>query len=401
MDTLKLSILFFLLKNRMRPDGKLPLYCRLTYNGERKQFALGLFTSPATWSKKLQQVIPPDKHSEYINDELSLINNKVNQVFLYLKLQDKSFSVEDIYQLYLGNKPKIEYGLLEYYKDYLEKRKKLIDIEITQSTWDKFYYIFNDLKNFISTRYNKKDVKFTDIDMFFLSEFEYYLKTVRFIKQVTINKNLQRFKSMVKTAVEAKIIEFYPFVSHKPKKVITEVIYLTEDELFTLENFHFSQKRLQQVKDLFIFCCYTGLAYQEMSDLKPENLIKGYDGNVWISMYRKKTQRQFTIPLLDKASVILTLYRNENDLLPKISNQKFNSYLKEIAEIVGINKNLTHHTARKTFASTVLLYNDIPIEVVSELLGHSKITVTQEYYAKVVNKKLGEQMARLNKKLKP
>lgn len=166
-----------------------------------------------------------------------------------------------------------------------------------------------------------------------------------------------------------------------------------------MEKYSFSQERLQKVADMFIFCCYTGLPYQEMASLKHENIIQGFDGKKWIQIYRQKTKKTLTIPLLRKAEDILLKYEQNIEILPVISNQHFNSFLKEIAEILGIKKRITHHTARKTFASTVLLYNDISMEIVSELLGHSNIRVTQKHYAKVVQRKVSEQMINLDKKL--
>lgn len=152
---------------------------------------------------------------------------------------------------------------------------------------------------------------------------------------------------------------------------------------------------------MFIFCCYSGLAYNEMANLEKSHIINGFDGNEWINMKRAKTQQTLSIPLLNKSKMMIEKYKNvdETKVLPSLSNQKFNTYLKEIADIVGIDKRLTHHLARRTFATTVLLYNDVPMEIVSELLGHSKITITQEHYAKVVNKKVSEQMIKLNSKL--
>jgi integrase/recombinase XerD len=172
-------------------------------------------------------------------------------------------------------------------------------------------------------------------------------------------------------------------------------VYLTDGELKQLEKYTFSQPRLQQVKDLFIFCCYTGLAYAEMSTLTTNNIEIGFDGKEWIQMIRKKTNRKISIPLLPKAKDILDKY---NDVLPVISNQKFNSYLKEISELLGIDKKLTHHIARKTFATTVLLYNNVPMEIVSELLGHTNMSVTQAHYRKVVQKKVSEEIKRLSGK---
>jgi integrase/recombinase XerD len=183
----------------------------------------------------------------------------------------------------------------------------------------------------------------------------------------------------------------------KFKNYKTVIIYLTGEELKKLEKYNFSQVRLQQVKDLFIFCCYTGLAYTEMSTLTTKNIEMGFDGNEWIQMIRKKTNKKISIPILPKAREILDKY---NDKLPTLSNQKFNSYLKEISELVGIDKKLTRHTARKTFATTVLLFNNVPMEIVSELLGHSNMNITQAHYGKVFHKKVSNEIKKLNDKLR-
>ncbi len=136
-----------------------------------------------------------------------------------------------------------------------------------------------------------------------------------------------------------------------------------------------------------------------MASLTKKNIVTKFDNKPWIDIYRLKTKKQLSVPLLPKAISILEKYQNNKCLLPKISNQKFNSYIKEIAEIIGIEKRLTHHVARKTFASTVLLYNDVPMEIVSELLGHSNMAITQEHYGKIVQKKISEEMSKLTKKL--
>ena len=171
-------------------------------------------------------------------------------------------------------------------------------------------------------------------------------------------------------------------------------------ELSNLEKQNFSQIRLSNVQDLFIFCCYTGLAFNEMAHLEKQHIQIGFDGINWIKMKREKTQGLISIPILPKAQEIIEKYATENNrIFSPISNQKFNSYLKEIADITGIEKRLTHHIARKTFASTVLLYNDVPMEIVSELLCHSNMTITQESYGKIVQKKVSEEMKKLNSKL--
>lgn len=277
---------------------------------------------------------------------------------------------------------------------------KLIGIEYTKATYNKFKEAKNHISNFIKFQYKKADILLDSINQNFLDDFDFYLKSEKNQKQITINKSIQRVRKIIKLALAKGYLKHDPFILYKPKKYETKVVYLTHKELDKLEKHVFKQARLNQVKDMFIFCCYTGLAYQEMSSLREEHLIKGFDGGVWIQMMRQKTKSKVSIPLLPTASKILDKYRPEGRLLPVISNQKFNSYLKEIAELVGIDKRLTHHIARKTFATTVLLYNDIPIEIVSELLGHSSIAITQRHYAKVVQRKVSSQMNRLSKKLK-
>lgn len=400
MTTQSLKILFVISATRKNSKGLVPLSCRITYLGERKPFATGLFINPNHWHSKQQLAKPPNDENTFINIELSLIKNKINQAFLMLQIQGSDFNVNDIYNQYKGKPIRKNIGIVSHYTEYLNKYKKLIGIEIKQSTWDKFDYIQNDLKDFIKSKYQKNDFLLKDLDHSFIVEFEYYLKTEKNQKQVTINKALQRFKKVAKTAVLNKLIDSNPFIEHKPKRVITNVIYLTTEELKNLEKHHFTQPRLELIKDLFVFCCYTGLAYNEMVKLQPKHIVIGFDGILWIKMIRDKTNKEISIPLLPKAIEIIEKYKTDSSFsLPRISNQKFNSYLKEIADIVGIEKNLTHHIARKTFASTVLLYNDVPMEIVSELLGHSNMTITQESYGKIVQKKVSEEMQKLNKKL--
>lgn len=314
---------------------------------------------------------------------------------------ESEFAVGEILAKYLGKVDMKEEYVLAYFEKFLVKRSRLIGRDLKFSTWKKSEYVYNDVKDFIISKYGKKDYPLNKLDQSFLDDFEYYLKTVKNQKQVTINKGIQRFKKPVKIALGEGYLEKDPFVQHKPGRVRKEVIFLSTNELELLEDYHFTQPRLQLVKDLFIFCCYTGLAYHEMSSLKKEHIVNGFDGNEWIQMKRHKTNKMISVPLLPKAKAILEKYDEVRDyVLPRFSNQKINSYLKEIAAIVGINKSISHHMARRTFASTVLLYNDVPMEIVSELLGHSSMKITQEYYGKVVQKRVSYEMEKLKTRLK-
>ncbi|WP_430399920.1 site-specific integrase [Flavobacterium sp.] len=399
MKNLKFNIRYILSKNKTRKDGKAPLMCRITYLDVRKQFSVGLFINPKNWNNSLQECEPPSNDNNYINSQLNLIKNQINQVFLYLQINNSEFTVDDIYTKFKGNTPKKELGVLEVYELFNIRIHKLIGRDLKKVTYKKYIESFVHLKSFIKAYFRANDIKLKELKLNFLNEYEYFLKTQKGLEQSTINKAIQRFRKVIQFALEQEYIDKNPFIGYKAKRLQKEVIYLTDDELKSLENYDFSQTRLQQVKDLFVFCCYTGLAFKEMSNLKAEHIVKGFDGNKWIKMNREKTSKPLMIPMLPKALCIISKYQSEEKLLPIISNQRFNSYLKEIADIVGLKKNLTHHIARKTFASTVLLFNDVPMEVVSELLGHSKISTTQDYYAKIVNKKLSETMRDLSKKL--
>ena len=400
MNTHKLRILFVIALNRIKKNNQAPIFCRITYNQKRKQFATGISLYPKDWDRKKQIVNASDSNSKEINTKLSLIKQKINQAFLLLQVNNESFDVEDIYLQYAGKNVKANKTLLEVFELHNNRMKKLVDVEYSKSTYNKFTEARNHVSNFIRFQYKKGDILLESINQNFLDDFDFYLKSENQQKQITINKSIQRVRKIIKLALAKGYLKKDPFILYKPKKYESKVVYLNQKELGKLENHTFRQARLNQVKDMFIFCCYTGLAYQEMSTLKEEHLIKGFDGGIWIEMMRQKTKSKVSIPLLPTASKILDKYRPEGRLLPVISNQKFNSYLKEIAELVEIDKRLTHHVARKTFATTVLLYNDIPIETVSELLGHSSISITQRHYAKVVQHKVSSQMSKLSKKLK-
>ena len=400
MINTKIRVLFLIARSRTNSTGKCSVRCRITYEHRRYEFATGLFINPHNWNAKKQKVFPENTEHNQINTQLSLIKQDLNQAFLYLQVQDRSFDVDDVYRQYKGESIKEDKTILELFNLHIHKQEKLIGISTSVVSVAKFYQTKAHVKSFIKHKYNRGDFMLKDMTMAFITEFEYYLKAEKMFKQNTIHKTLQRFKQIVKQAVGLDFLEKDPFLLHKNKKPTKQVIFLSTEELAALEQYKFASVRLQQVADMFIFCCYTGLPYKEMSMLTQSNIIVGFDGHMWLNLVRHKTDKPYSVPLLSKALEIVDKYSQEYDVLPVISNQRFNAYLKEIADIVGIEKNLTHHIARKTFASTILLYNDVPMEMVSELLGHSEISITQNHYAKVIQKKVSEEMRRLNTKLK-
>ncbi len=397
---MKLSILFLLRRNKINVKNECPIECRITLDKERKPFSTGIFIDPKNWSSEKQKAFPTNSTNKQINTQLSLIKQEINQAFLFLQVQGRDFSVEDIYRQYKGETIKDDKSIMEIFNLHISKQEKLIGISTTKVSVRKFYQTKAHVKNYIFWKFKKHDYLLKDMKMSFITEFEYYLKAEKQFEQNTIHKTLQRFRQMVKLAVGLDFLDKDPFLLHKNKRPKKQVVFLTLEELKSIEEHRFASTRLQQVADMFVFCCYTGLGFTEMSNLEQKHIITGFDKKKWISIFRQKTNRKYEIPLLKKAELILKKYHGKERVLPKISNQRFNAYIKEIAEIVGIQKNLTHHIGRKTFASTVLLYNDVPMEIVSELLGHSDLSTTSTHYAKVEKKKVSEQMKRINNKLK-
>lgn len=400
MTTKNFKILFVQAKNRINKKNQSPLYCRITLDGERKQFSTGINIESEFWDSKKQIIIKSHESAILFNSLLHNIESKINNIFGILQLQNDSFTLDDLYNKYLGAEIKKDEYFFSYYSQYLFKIKKLIGLEIKQTTYNKFLYVSKHLEAFIKWKFKKADYLLKDLDLQFLYDFEYYLKTVKLQKQITVNKTIQRLRTPIKQAISEGFLDRDPFILYKSKRVIKEVIFLTVNELEAFESLQLKSKRLERVQDLFIFCCYTGLPYNEMSNLEQNHISKGFDGMNWIQMKRDKTQREISIPILPKAQAIINKYPSDNKFLFRsISNQKFNSYMKEITEILNIEKRITHHTARKTFASTVLLYNDVPMEIVSELLGHSNMLITQESYGKVVQRKVSDEMKKLKIKM--
>jgi integrase/recombinase XerD len=395
MNSNKINILFVISSSRIRKDTRASLTCRITYDKIRKTFSTGLFVRPNNWNSKQQIVKPPEPNADILNLQLSLINTKINRAFLMLQVKETNFTVEDIYSTYKGEKKVKEYNTIEFFNRYLDRLKRLVGIDIKIGTWKKFEYVKEHVQTFIKWKYKASDYPLKNLKQQFLVDLEYYLKTEKHLAQATINKLIQRLRKPVKIAISEGYLDRDPFMLHKSKRVKKEIVFLSPEELQALENHSFSQPKLQLVQNLFVFSCYTGLPYNELMNLKQSNIIKGFDGNLWIKMKREKTAKELSIPLLPKALEIIELYSNEGFVFPRISNQRYNSYLKEVADLVGIEKKMTTHMARRTFASTVLLYNDVPMEVVSELLGHSSMKITQDSYGKVVQKKISLEMNRL------
>ena len=401
--TKKIHILFFLYRAKLNKKGKAPIYCRLTQNKKRRQFSTGFFIPPSDWEMRTNSVKSSNPLASVVNQKLAIIERKVLTVTLKHEVNEREYTLDEIWNEVNGQEKRNVKSFLQAFDRHNEEVERLVGKSYSIATYKKFVGIRNQLKEFIRLKYQQDDILLTNLKLRFLTDLEHHLME-KDMKQISINKTIQRARKIVRYAIAHDYLEKDPFLLFKPKSVRIDVVYLSPEELSKLENHKFDSDRLTKVRDCFVFCCYTGLPYREMADLREHHITKGFDGKEWIKIQRKKTHKPLMIPILPQAATILERYksdvRKDGALLPVITNQKFNQYLKEIAQELGVKKKLTHHIARKTFASTVLLYNDVPMEIVSELLGHSDIKITQKHYAKVSNKKVSSQIDKLSDKLK-
>lgn len=321
-------------------------------------------------------------------------------------IRKKEVTIESFKKWYYGEDDENKMSLCKLMTYHNQDMKD----SIAWGTLKNYFTTQKYLQKFLKDKLRKIDILLKDLNYKFVMDFEYFLKSFKPLdhhKTLSNNgvmKHMERFRKMINVALKNDWMEKDPFKAYKMKFTKFERGYLSAEELERIEAKEFGIERLQFVKELFIFSCYTGLAYTDTVNLSPANVLRGIDGECWLFTHRQKTGTSVKVPLLPKAKDLIEKYRNnpkslsDGTLFPKISNQRLNGYLKEIADVCGIEKNLTFHLARHTFATTVTLSNGVPIESVSKMLGHTKITTTQ-VYAKVIESKLSDDMKLLKQKL--
>jgi site-specific recombinase XerD len=382
---------------------KCTLYARITVNGKRTEISLKREIDEAQWDKAAGKIKGRTPDVRDLNNYINEIKRELFNIYQELSSRNEFISAEVIKNRYIGEAAK-QYtllGLLDFHNANLKSR---IGIDIAKATWIKFNTLEMKLQAFLKNDMKKADVYLQQLDYTFVTRFEYYLRSVEKIGPNTSMKYIRMMKKIMNDAIKKTWLDKNPFQAFKCVFRWPEKEVITWAELDTINRRHFAVERLQVVKDYFVFSCFTGLAYIDVVNLKSSAITIGIDGNQWLVFHRQKTGTLVRIPILDQALTIIEKYRNHpiatlrGSVFPGISNQKMNSYLKEIGDICGISKTLTFHLARHTFATTVTLSNGVPIESVSKMLGHKKIVTTQ-VYAKVVEKKLSEDMDILKRRI--
>ena len=391
-----INILFYPKKRESDTDGKVTIYCRVTVNSKRAEFSLRRTVNEQRWDSHSGRLRGTSIEVAKFNRFLDNVKNLLFEIYDSLLKDRKDVSATIVKNTYLGKEGK-EYMLLEIFQEHNDEIESLVGKGFTKGTLQRYKAAYKHVSAYIQTNCHRNDIPVRRVDHKFIMGLEFFLKSQRNCEHNTAIKYVVNFKKIIRIAYANEWITKDPFFHWKASWKTKEKQYLTQVELDALREKKSFLPRLDLVRDIFVFCCYTGLAYADVKQLQQEDIIIGVDGYRWIKMARKKTKAISSIPLLRPAEAIIEKYSEHpyvldgKGVLPVLTNQKSNAYLKEIADVCGINKNLTTHLARHTFATTVTLSKGVSISTVSKMLGHRSLKTTQ-IYAKVLDSKIADEM---------
>ena len=398
----KVSILFYAKSAKASTNGLVPIYTRITINGKRIELSSNRFVEISKWCKETGRMKGTSADARSINSHLDVTRTQI--INSQLELQQKNIAVtsETLKNKILGIDERSRM-LIPIFQDHNNKIKELLGKEYATGTLERYKTSLSHTIEFLQWKYKISDIEITKIDHAFITDYEFWLRSVRNCANNTAVKYIKNFSKIIKICLANNWIERNPFTNYKSKVKEVERVYLSEAEIQKIIEIDFKTERLSLVRDIFLFSCFTGLAYIDVKNLTKSHISIGIDGEKWIFTHRQKTESASKIPILPVTQMIIDKYsdhpqsNNEDKLLPILSNQKMNAYLKEIAGVCEIEKELTFHIARHTFATTVTLTNGVPIESVSKMLGHKNLRTTQ-HYAKVLDRKVSDDMMVLRDK---
>lgn len=401
--TTNYQVLFYLKKPKTWIKGPVPIYLRITVAGVPKETSVGRKCDPEFWNSEFHRASGKGENVRLLNTYLDSLERKVEESHTQMSKDRKEITAGTLRDHFNGVEQKRPM-VVEIFTRHNKKIEELVGTEYEKETLKTYNTSLGHIREFIRKHYKKEDVVIDVLDYVFISEFEHYLKTKGGIQPISAKKYITHLKSVINTqCVLTKLLSGNPFLQYKNKAKPNIRQFLDKEELNKLENKVIKIERVERVRDLFLFCCYTGLSYADIAKLRKAEIGTGVGNGKWIFTNRKKTATNTNVPLIAPAMALIEKYKDhpmcEETVFPVLSNQRMNSYLKEVADICGINKNLTFHLSRHTFATTVTLTNGVPIESVSKMLGHTNIKTTQ-LYAKIVDVKVSADMNKLKRKYK-
>lgn len=403
MERRTFKILFFIKKTRVSRNGEVPILLRVTVDGLRAETSINLKVNPELWHASTGRVSGTDRKSEEVNNTLDTIKLKVMKIYREMEFDGIRITAKEIIEKYQGKDKKSQMTLLKVFKEHNERCALLAGKDMSPATVERYETSFRHTREFIRECFNKEDVLLEEVNHKFIVDYEFFLKTKRNCCHNTATKYLKNFKKIIRIALANEWIRKDPFANIRFHLDEVEPVFLEDHEIKKIMEKPIKIERLAIVRDTFIFCCFTGLAFSDVKGLKREHIATDNNGALWIRKRRQKTNNMCNIPLLDIPRRILEKYKDHpccvknGTLLPVPCNQKMNAYLKEIADICGIEKELKTHSARHSYATSVCLANGVSIENVAKMLGHSDTKMTR-HYAQVLDKSIMRDMTGVNAK---
>ncbi len=397
------GLFFFLKQPKNQKSDERYVYLRITVDGIPKEISLKRTWDISKWDQPKGRAKGGKEDAMLLNAYLDVFREKVYSIKGKLISENKTVTSTVIKSILTGSDVQKRMVLVAI-AEHNRKMAALVGIDFAPGTLERYETVYDHVQAFIKWKYDREDLELQALNYDFAADFAFWLKHVRKCNHNTTMKYISNFKKIVLDAVKRGVIPRDPFSQFKTTQKEVKKVALTVTELEAIKDLKITIDRLAVVRDIFLFSCYTGLAYVDVQKLKRVNITRNIDGELWIDIERQKTETSSRLPLLPDAVGIMDRYENHprcmqcGSVLPVLTNQKMNAYLKEIADLAGINKNLTYHIARHTFATTVTLTNGVPLESVSKMLGHRSIKQTQ-HYAKIVDIKISADMAALKAKL--
>ena len=389
-------VYFSLRESKKNKKGLSPIEVSISYNGERIYFSTGKFAKPSEWNKQKQLVKGNTPEAQLINTFLIEFRNKIYEKEVELMKRGYMITVHILKDAILNKVESLkDKTLMQVVSEHNDEKKKLIGISVASDTFYCFDYSKRLLLEFMEKEYKRNDVLLTEVNIGFIQSFHTFLLVDKGMSQNTCAKHLKCLKAIINKAVLNNYVKYNMIANYKVEREPVDIDFLNEEELRKIINFDTPIPRFEKARDFFLFGCFTGLSYIDIKTLKTEHFEKDDQGRIWIKKKRVKTGILSRIPLLPMAKMILEKYKGGDKLIPIQDAADINKYLKDIAILCNIDKHITFHTSRHTFASTVTLANNISLEVVSKMLGHTNTRMTT-HYAKLLDKCIGEQMDAIN-----
>jgi len=386
------KVLFYLKRDKQKTNGLIPLFCRITVDGKEVRFSMKCDVNPKFWDVKTGKAVGRTAEAVKINALTDTTKSAIYKVYREIQEREHYVTAEKIKNVFLGIEQKHQ-TLLELFDSHNRERKLQIGINLHKSTYGKYCVTRQCIADFLMYKYNLTDIPVKEVNKEFIGDFETYLLTqYDYSKNYTVSL-MKKFRHIIELALSREWIYRNPFNDYKLQWQKVDRGYLTQTEIETLIEYQFEDERLERARDVFIFCTFTGLSHTDVKHLTGENIQSSIDGKWWIKGNRRKTDTSYEIPLLNVPRTILEKYRGKvsgNLLLPVFCLPLYNRLLKEMAKQCGIDKKISSHLARHTFA-TLALTKGVSIESVSKMLGHTNINTTQ-IYARVTDKKIENEM---------